>query len=61
MSVEVLAGAAQQPEFPQLAESKGSSAPGVRVLVAGIVMLLAGVVLLALGVSLGPNAAGRSP
>jgi len=36
----------------------GWSAPGVRVLVAGIVMLLAGVVLLALGVSLGPNAAG---
>ncbi|HEX3313135.1 MAG TPA: SPFH domain-containing protein [Streptosporangiaceae bacterium] len=41
-----------------MAESRGWSAPGVRVLVSGIVMLLAGVVLLALGVSLGPNAAG---
>jgi regulator of protease activity HflC (stomatin/prohibitin superfamily) len=41
-----------------MAERGAWSAPGVRVLVAGIVMLLAGVVLLALGVSLGPNAAG---
>jgi hypothetical protein len=29
MSVEVPAGAGQQPEFPQLAESKSWSAPGV--------------------------------
>jgi regulator of protease activity HflC (stomatin/prohibitin superfamily) len=41
-----------------MAETKGWSAPGVRVLVAGIVMLLAGIVLLALGVSLGPSTAG---
>ena len=51
------AGAGQVPGF-RLTESQGWSAPGVRVLVAGIVMLLAGIVLLALGVSLGPNAAG---
>ncbi len=58
MSVEAPAGAGRQPDSVPIAESKGWSAPGVRVLVAGIVMLLAGVVLLALGVSLGPNAAG---
>jgi regulator of protease activity HflC (stomatin/prohibitin superfamily) len=58
MSVEVPAGAGQQPDSVQIAEREGWSAPGIRVLVAGIVMLLAGVVLLALGVSLGPNAAG---
>jgi regulator of protease activity HflC (stomatin/prohibitin superfamily) len=58
MSVEALSRAGQQPDSVQVAERHGWSAPGVRVLVAGIVMLLAGVVLLALGVSLGPNAAG---
>ena len=58
MSVEALSRAGQQPDSVQIAESKGWSAPGVRVLVTGVVMLLAGVVLLALGVSLGPNAAG---
>ncbi len=63
MSAEVPAGAGQVPSFRQLgsrqlAESQGWSAPGIRVLVVGIVMLLAGVVLLALGVSLGPNAPG---
>ena len=52
------AGAGQVPGFRRLTESQGWSAPGVRVLVAGIVMLLAGIVLLALGISLGPNAAG---
>ena len=58
MSVEALSRAGQQPDSVPIAESRGWSAPGVRVLVSGIVMLLAGVVLLALGVSLGPNAAG---
>jgi len=58
MSVEVPAGAGQDPGSRQLTESHGWSAPGVRVLVGGIVMLIAGIVLLALGVSLGPNAAG---
>jgi len=58
MSVEVPVGAGQVPGSRQMAESQGWSAPGVRVLMAGIVMLLAGVVLLALGISLGPNAAG---
>jgi len=58
MSVEVPAGAGQEPGSRQMAESVAWSAPGVRVLVAGIVLLLAGIVLLALGVSLGPNAAG---
>jgi len=41
-----------------MAENRGWSAPGVRVMVAGIVMLLAGIVLLALGVSLGASAPG---
>jgi regulator of protease activity HflC (stomatin/prohibitin superfamily) len=58
MSVEVPIGAGQAPGTWQMTESQGWSAPGVRVMVAGIVMLLAGIVLLALGVSLGPNAAG---
>ena len=58
MSMEVPAGAGQRPDSVQIAESEGWSAPGVRVMVTGIVMLLAGIVLLALGVSLGPNAAG---
>jgi regulator of protease activity HflC (stomatin/prohibitin superfamily) len=63
MSADVPAGAGRVPGSRQLgsrqlAESQGWSAPGVRVLVAGIVMLLAGVVLLVLGISLGPNAAG---
>jgi hypothetical protein len=43
MSVEVLAGAGQQPEFPQMAESKGWSAPGVRILVTGVVLALAAI------------------
>ena len=38
MSVEVPAGAGQQPEFSQLAESKSWSAPGVRILVTGVVL-----------------------
>ena len=58
MSLEVPSGAGQEPGSGQMTEREAWSAPGVRVLVAGIVMLLAGVVLLALGVSLGPNAAG---
>jgi len=58
MSAEVPAGAGQAPDSRQMAEIEGWSAPGVRVLVSGIVLLLAGIVLLALGVSLGPNAAG---
>jgi len=58
MSVDVPAGAGQEPVSRQMAERQGWSAPGVRVMVAGIAMLLAGIVLLALGVSLGPSAAG---
>jgi len=58
MSMEVPVGASQRPDSVQIAESEGWSAPGVRVMVTGIVLLLAGIVLLALGVSLGPNAAG---
>jgi hypothetical protein len=58
MSMEVPAGAGQRPDSVQIAESEGWSAPGVRVMVTGIVLLLAGIVPLALGVSLGPNAAG---
>jgi len=58
MSVEVPAGTGQQPESPQMAESKGWSAPGVRVLVIGVVLVLGAIVLLALGISLGPSAAG---
>ena len=58
MSMEVPAGAGQRPDSVQIAESEGWSAPGVRVMVTGIVLLLAGIVLLALGISLGPNAAG---
>ena len=38
MSVEVPAGAGQQPEFPQMAESKSWSAPGVRILVTRVVL-----------------------
>jgi len=38
MSVEVPAGAGQPPEFPQMAESKGWSAPGVRILATGVVL-----------------------
>src|SRR6185437_12479375 len=51
MSVKAPTGAGRQPDSVPIAESMGWSAPGVRVLVAGVVML-------ALGVSLGPNAAG---
>jgi len=58
MSVEVLAGTAQRPEFPQLAESKGWSVPGVRILVTGVVLALAAIVLLVLGITLGSSAAG---
>jgi regulator of protease activity HflC (stomatin/prohibitin superfamily) len=58
MSAEVPAGAGQAPGSRQMAEIEAWSAPGVRVLVTGIVLLLAGIVLLVLGVSLGPNAAG---
>ena len=58
MSVEVLAGTAQQPEFPQMAERKGWSVPGVRILVTGVVLALAAIVLLVLGITLGPSSAG---
>jgi len=58
MSMEVPAGAGQPPELPQMAESKGRSAPGIRILVAGVVLLLAAIVLLVLGISLGQSAAG---
>ena len=58
MSVEVPIEAGQAPSTRQMTESQGWSAPGVRVMVAGILMLLAGIVLLALGVSLGPSAPG---
>jgi regulator of protease activity HflC (stomatin/prohibitin superfamily) len=58
MSMEVPAGAGQPPEFPPMAESKGWSAPGIRILVTGVVLLLAAIVLLVLGISLGQSAAG---
>jgi len=58
MSVEVPAGAGQEHASRPMAERQGWSAPGVRVMVAGIGMLLAGIVLLALGISLGPSTAG---
>jgi regulator of protease activity HflC (stomatin/prohibitin superfamily) len=58
MSMEIPAGPGQRPDSGRIAETEGWSAPGVRVMVTGIVLLLAGIVLLALGVSLGPNAAG---
>ena len=61
MSVEALSGAGQQPDSVPIAESVGWSAPGVQVLVTGVVLLLAAIVLLVLGISLGANAAGRSP
>jgi hypothetical protein len=48
MSVKVPEGTGQQPESPQMAESKGWSAPGVRVLATGVVLLLGAIVLLAL-------------
>ena len=38
MSVEVPAGAGQPPEFPPMAESRSWSAPGVRILVTGVVL-----------------------
>ena len=41
MSVEIPAGAGQEPESPQMAESKSWSAPGVRILVTGVALLLA--------------------
>src|ERR1700748_281004 len=44
MSVKAPTGAGRPPDPVPIAESMGWSAPGVRVLVAGIVMLLAGVV-----------------
>jgi hypothetical protein len=38
MSVEAPAGSGQQPEFPQMADSKSRSAPGVRIVVTGVVL-----------------------
>ena len=58
MSVEVPSGAGQRPDSVPIAESEGWSAPGVQVLVTGVVLLLAAIVLLVLGISLGANAAG---
>ena len=58
MSVEAPARAGQQPDSVPIAESAGWSAPGVRVLVTGVVLLLAAIVLLVLGISLGANSAG---
>ena len=58
MSVQVSAGPGQELASRQIAESGAWSAPGVRVLVAGIVMLLAAIGLFALGFALGPGGAG---
>jgi regulator of protease activity HflC (stomatin/prohibitin superfamily) len=41
-----------------MAESTGWSAPGVQVLVTGVVLVLAAIVLLVLGISMGVNSAG---
>jgi regulator of protease activity HflC (stomatin/prohibitin superfamily) len=41
-----------------MAESAGWSAPGVQVLVTGVVLVLAAIVLLVLGISMGVNSAG---
>ena len=58
MSVEALAGAGQQPDSVQIGETKGRSAPGIPVLVTGVVLVLAAIVLLILGISRGPSGAG---
>ena len=58
MSVEALSRAAQQPDSVPIAESAGWSAPGVQVLVTGVVLVLAAIVLLVLGISMGANSAG---
>jgi hypothetical protein len=51
MSVEALSRAGQQPDSVPIAESAGWSAPGVPVLVTGVVLLLAAIILLVLGIS----------
>ena len=58
MSVETLSRAGQQPDSVPIAERAGWSAPGIRVLVTGVVLVLAAIVLLVLGISQGPSAAG---
>ena len=58
MSVEALSRAGQQPDSVPIAESAGWSAPGVQVLVTGVVLVLAAIVLLVLGISMGANSAG---
>ena len=58
MSVEALSRAGQQPDSVPIAESAGRSAPGVQVLVTGVVLVLAAIVLLVLGISMGANSAG---
>ncbi len=58
MSVQAPAGAYRELASRPIAESKGWSAPGVRVLVTGTAMLLAATGLLVLGIVLGPGGAG---
>ena len=58
MSVDAPARAGQQPDSVPIAESAGWSAPGVQVLVTGVVLVLAAIVLLVLGISLGASSAG---
>jgi regulator of protease activity HflC (stomatin/prohibitin superfamily) len=58
VSVQVPARPGQELASRQITESGAWSAPGVRVLVAGIVMLLAAIGLFVLGFALGPGGAG---
>jgi regulator of protease activity HflC (stomatin/prohibitin superfamily) len=57
MTGQAPASPAQELAPPQIAEAPASSAPGVRVLVAGIAAFLAAIALLILGTALGPRAA----
>jgi hypothetical protein len=58
MSGRVSAGASQKGGAGPIAEREARSAPGVPVLIAGIVMLVAAIVLLILGIALGPGNPG---
>jgi hypothetical protein len=55
MSARVSVGASQERAAGPIAEREARSAPGVPVLIAGIVMLVAAIVLLILGIALGPG------
>jgi len=58
MSARVSVGAGQERTAGPIAEREARSAPGVPVLIAGIVMLVAAIVLLILGIALGPGNPG---